>query len=87
MMRKMMMLAPTASEIVQEMKDQGLNWCYHCGQKTFVRLSATSQQSAGKILRCFAAKRRLHCNGRNFWRRSISLRILAPDVALRKGDF
>ena len=29
--------APTASEIVQEMKDQGLNWCYHCGQKTFVR--------------------------------------------------
>lgn len=41
-----MMLAPTASEIVQEMKDQGLNWCYHCGQKTFVRLSAISQQSA-----------------------------------------
>jgi len=29
--------SPTAAEIVQEMKDQGLNWCYQCGQKTFVR--------------------------------------------------
>ena len=55
MMRKMMMLAPTASEIVQEMKDQGLNWCYKSAAENLCAAFCNHRGKALHILQKFLA--------------------------------